>query len=254
MVTPMRGDANSAGRGPLGGSLAADRLALSYLHLLDHGVVCGPYDLWDFAPGDPDYQRWRRFFDQQAALDGLRVLHESYVETSWLNARVVLARPDGTPYELPIEVDTYGWGAKHPSLFSSRGRRIYRRMERQLERDRRRAREADWGEILAAARTRARNAVATPEEAGSARHSAQLPTGEAFGAGISRITELASVLRRALANPDFEFDAFVVDPNEPYKPTPHADDCDGSCEAIIANVLYSCRLTVEGEGAHGPGA
>ncbi len=238
----------SDGQGEFEGGLAAHALASAYLHLLEHGAVSGPYELWDFTPGEPTYRHWCRFFDEQVALDGLRVRHETHVETSWGNARVVLARPDGDPYDLPLHVETSGWGTQHPSSFSSKGQRIYQRMERELESERRRAREADWGDTLAAARRRAEAAEASAHErAGVPRPPRPRPAVEAVKSAVAPVTEFVANLRRAIANPGFEFNGFILDPHEPYRPAPHADGCDGTCEAIIPDVVYSCRRPADSE-------
>jgi hypothetical protein len=228
-----------SGREEFGGGLAAHELASSYVYLLENGAVAGPRELWDFEPTDAAYLHWCRFFSEQAALDGLRVVHQSYVETSWGNALVVLARPTGVPSDLPLSVDTYGWGLKYPSLFTSKGQRIYRKMRRDLERERRRERETDWGETLTTALRRAKRAAAIAGEQANVPRRRKTPV--TAKATVAPITEFLAKWRLALSNPHFDFDPFVRDPTEPCEPMPHAADCDGACDPIIPHVLYTCR-------------
>jgi hypothetical protein len=112
-----------------------------YRNLLRHCGVSAPWRLLDHGPGDPAYEAWAGPLRKEAARDGLRLEETGYVRDSyphWTQV-ILLARPDGSPYDLP----------KYAEVGTDRI------VIREMLRVRREATYADWGKTLVNARRRA---------------------------------------------------------------------------------------------------
>lgn len=115
------------------------QLTQDYETLVRAGGVDAPYEIEGYDPGHPIYEHWMSFLEEQAALDGIRLQRAGYVQTSHWCGLMLIAQPNGEPYELRIFSD-------EPS-----GQAQQELVARRLE-----AAERDYGEALEVARVRAK--------------------------------------------------------------------------------------------------
>ena len=78
-------------------------LAEAYLTLVQDAGVRGQ-QLWDHWEEDAAYRHWRDHLDAQAELDGFKLEHTAWLQTSFIEPLTLIARPDGKPYELNLEL------------------------------------------------------------------------------------------------------------------------------------------------------
>jgi hypothetical protein len=78
-------------------------LAEAYVTLVRDAGVQGQR-LWDHYEDDPAYRHWRDYLDQQAAIDGFKLEHTWWLQTSFGEPLTLIARPDGKPYKLKLDL------------------------------------------------------------------------------------------------------------------------------------------------------
>jgi hypothetical protein len=78
-------------------------LAEAYLTLVRDAGVQGQ-QLWDHWEDDPAYRHWRGHLDEQAELDGFKLEHTAWLQTSFIEPLTLIARPDGKPYRLKLDL------------------------------------------------------------------------------------------------------------------------------------------------------
>ena len=78
------------------------QLAEQYLTLVCEAGVQGR-DLWDHGEEDAAYRHWRVYLDEQAAIDGFKLEHTFWLQTSFSEPLTLIARPNGRPYKLALK-------------------------------------------------------------------------------------------------------------------------------------------------------
>lgn len=78
-------------------------LAEAYLTLVRHAGVQG-HQLWDHWEESAAYRHWRDHLDAQAELDGFKLEHTAWLHTSFIEPLTLIARPDGKPYKLNLDL------------------------------------------------------------------------------------------------------------------------------------------------------
>jgi hypothetical protein len=78
-------------------------LAEAYLTLVRDAGVQGRR-LWDHWEEDAAYRHWRDYLDAQAKLDGFELEHTAWLQTSFLEPLTLVARPDGRPYKIELDL------------------------------------------------------------------------------------------------------------------------------------------------------
>jgi hypothetical protein len=78
-------------------------LAEAYLTLVRNAGVQGS-ELWDHWEESPAYRHWRDHLDAQAELDGFKLEHTAWLQTSFGEPLTLIARPNGKPYKLNLDL------------------------------------------------------------------------------------------------------------------------------------------------------
>ena len=78
-------------------------LAEAYVTLVRDAGVQGQR-LWDHYDDDPAYRHWRDYLDEQAEIDGFKLEHTWWLQTSFGEPLTLIARPDGKPYKLKLDL------------------------------------------------------------------------------------------------------------------------------------------------------
>ena len=82
--------------------LSAQQLASDYEQLVSRAGVDAPW--LERRPGDPEYDQWADYLEEQARIDGLKVEFTNTLQISYFQSIALLAALSGERYDLPRTV------------------------------------------------------------------------------------------------------------------------------------------------------